>query len=138
MIVMHSKTLIVVWAVSLSVAAAARAADLVALRVDNDRFVHVGSDGVLRAESLIPADGESFELVSRGKQEIALKGPDGRSVVPVDRDHRTLRLGPSQAAPGDAQIFRLVPSGSDRFTLCPHGTSGSVVFHPADPRRPSL
>jgi hypothetical protein len=125
-----------IWTFAYLAAISAAAAEPVALRADNDRFLHAGSDSVLRAESVMPGESETFGLIPCGKQEIALKGPGGRLVVPDTRDRRILRLGTSQTGPADWQCFRLVPAGSDCFTLCPHGTNIPVIFHPADPRAP--
>ena len=112
------------------------AAEKVVLRTAGGRFLHAAEDGTLRAESFVPGDKETFALVSRGKQQIALKGPGGRWLVPDARDGRTPRLGGAAAEPGDRETFQLVPAGANRFALRGHGSSALLVFDPADARPP--
>ena len=92
-------------------------------------------DGALCAESFLPGDKETFALVSRGKEEIALKGPGGRWLVPGG-DGRTPRLGGAAAEPGDHETFQLVPAGENHFALRGRGSSALLVFDPADARPP--
>jgi hypothetical protein len=133
---MRTAMLLIVLTFAYSAATSTGAAESVALRADTDRFLHPDSNGPFRAESLMPGDNESFELIPRGKEEIALKATGGRFVVTDARDRRILRLGISQAEPADAQTFRLVLAGSDRFTLRPHGTDTPAEFYAPDPRAP--
>ena len=51
------------------------AADKVALRAANGRFLRAADDGTVHADSLIVAEKETFELDSRGKHDVVLKGP---------------------------------------------------------------
>jgi hypothetical protein len=132
---MSRRTVVLLMVLPLFVALPARANEKVALRAVNGRFLRVSDDGVLRAVSFLPTDKETFELVSRGKQEIALKGPGGRYLVPDARDSRALRLGAALTEPGDRETFRLVPAGVDRFALYPHG-SGALPGVDAAAARP--
>jgi hypothetical protein len=58
------------------------AAEKVALRAANGRFLRASDDGAIRADSFFLLDKEIFELVSRGQHEVALQGPGGRYLVP--------------------------------------------------------
>ncbi len=120
--------------VALLAALPGAAAEKVVLRTAAGRFLRAAEDGTLRAESFLPGDKETFALVSRGKQQIALKGPGGRWLVPDARDGRTPRLGGAAAEPGDRETFQLVPAGANRFALRGHGSSALLVFDPADAR----
>ena len=112
------------------------APEKVVLRTAGGRFLHAADDGVIRGESFLPGDKNAFALVLRGKQEIALKGPDGRWLVPDARDGRTPRLGGAAAEPGDRETFQLVPAGANRFALRGRGSSGLLIFDPADASPP--
>ena len=89
----------------------------VVLRTAGGRFLGAGEDGALCAESFLPGDKETFALVSRGKQEIALKAADGRWLVPDVHDGRTPCLASAAAKPGDRETFQLVPAGENRVAL---------------------
>ena len=108
---------------SLVVALPAGAAEKLAVRAANGRFLHVCDDGVLRAESSLPLDRETFDLASVGKDEIAIKGPGGRYLVSDRKDARVLRLGTAIADPGDRETCRLVPVEGQRFAIWPRGYS---------------
>ena len=107
------------------------APERVVLRTAGGRFLRAAEDGRLRGESFLPGDKEAFALVLRGKEQIALKGPGGRWLVPDARDGRTPRLGGAAAEPGDGETFQLVPAGANRFALCGRGSATRLVFDPA-------
>jgi hypothetical protein len=111
----------------------ALAAEKVALQAASGRFLRAGDDGTLRATSVLVGDRETFELESRGKDEIVLTAASGRAVV-LDARDRTLRLGLPALASGQEQTFQLVSAGAARFALRPHGTNALVVFDPSDKR----
>jgi hypothetical protein len=131
---MLSKAFLPLLALSLagsSALAAEKVADKVALRTAGGRFMRAGDDGSLRATSPLVGDNETFDLVSRGKDEIALIGPGGRAVMPDARDPHTLLLGPPGTLPGAAPTFQLVPSGTAGFALRPKGGGALIVFDPS-------
>ena len=136
---MHNKTAIPLLAYFLLAASSALASEKVALRAASGRFLRAGDDGVLRATSALVGDKETFELESRGKDEIALIAAGGRWVVLDARDRRTLRLGPPAPATGQQQTFQLVPVGAARFCATAGATACgqwqcAVVFDPSDTR----
>jgi hypothetical protein len=114
---------------SLFAAVAADAADKIALRAANGRFLRAGANGEVRAEAYFPGESETFELIPRGEQQIALKGPSGRYVVPDTRDGRLLRLGKPGLESGPT--FQMVAAGATRFALRPQGAKTLVRFDPA-------
>ncbi len=120
--------------VLLLAAALARAGEKVALRASSGRFLHACDDGVFRPISALPGDNETFELTSRGKDEIVLTGPGGRTIVLDPRDRRTLRVGLLAVAGGSVQAFQLVPAGKSMFALRPGIGQALVVFDPFDSR----
>ncbi|MGO9112720.1 MAG: fascin domain-containing protein [Thermoguttaceae bacterium] len=117
-------------------------AENVALRAANGRFLRMADDGTIRAESFIPSDKETFELVLRGQRDVILKGLGGRYLMPDAVDGHTPRLGAAGTQPTDRETFELVPVGASRFALRPHGSNALLVFtpaveHPARPKTPS-
>ena len=115
----------------------AGAAESVALRATNGRFLRVGDDGLLRAVSFLPAEKETFELVSRGDQRIALKGPGGRYLVADANNARGLRLGAAAAAAGDRETFQLLPAAENRFVLRPLVPGVPPALGSGEPRPPA-
>ncbi len=123
--------LITLCAVFILVLSSPAAAEKVALRAANGRFLHVADDGAIRAEAVFPSDKETFELVSRGPHEIALQGPGGRFLVPDSHDGRALRLAAAGVQPAGRETFQLVPAEAGRFVLRLHGSSVSMIIAPA-------
>ena len=115
-------------AVFLHLATPSAQADDVAIRAANGRFVHVGKDGVLRAEAFLPATSEAFEIVAYGKQEIALKSHDGRYVVADGKDPRLLRLAAVGFNPGGLERFQILPAVGNHFSLREHGLGVVPIF----------
>ncbi len=108
----------------------------VLLRTAGGRFLRPVEDGTLRADSYLPGDKETFALLSRGKERIALKAPGGQWLVPDARDDGTLHLGDAAADAGQRETFQLVPAGTNRFAFRGQGSSSLLVFDPADSRPP--
>jgi len=118
-------------ALALSAMSSAAVAEKVALRAANGRFLRGNNDGVIRAEAFYPSDKETFELVSCGQQEVILRGPSGRYVMPDPRDGHTLRLGTAATQSDDRERFQLVPVGASRYAFRPHGLNTLLIFSPA-------
>ncbi|MGO8688835.1 MAG: fascin domain-containing protein [Thermoguttaceae bacterium] len=112
----------------------AAAPEKVVLRTAGGRFLRFAEDGTLRAQSFLPGDKDTWVIVSRGKEQIALKAPGGRWLIPGGRNGRTPRAGDAAAEPGQRETFQLVPAGANRFALRPHGATALLVFDPADAR----
>ena len=117
-------------------------AEKVALRAANGRFVRAADDGMIHADSFVPADRQLFEWVSRGPHEVALKGLGGRCLMPDPGDGHTPRLALAATPPTALETFELVPVAANRFLLRPQGFRASLVFAPAvqgpvDPKLPA-
>ena len=112
------------------------APEKVVLRTARGRFLRAAEDGVLRGESFLPGDKEAFALVARGKEQIALKGPGGRWLVPDARDGRTPRLGAPPRKRATTKPFSLCRAGRIDSRSAPHGSGARLVFDPADARPP--
>ena len=69
-------------------------------------------------------------MLARGKQQIALRGPSGRYLIPDPRDGHTPRLGAAGTPAADRETFQLVTVANNRFALRPHGSSALLVFEP--------
>lgn len=138
---MLNKTAIPLVTCFLLAATSALAVEKVALRAASGRFLRAGDDGALRAASALVGEKETFELTSRGKDEIAVTGLGGRTVVLDARDRRTLRLGPPVPATGQQQSFQLVPAGTARFALragqLPGGRGEALVVIDSSDTRPA-
>jgi hypothetical protein len=116
------------WTVVFLAALPAAAAEKVVLRLPGGRLLHAVEHGALRAESFIPAERETFELVSLPKKQVAVKGPDGRWLVADGRDGHTPRLEAGPAEPGDRQTFELVGAAAGRFALRAHSSGELLAF----------
>jgi hypothetical protein len=103
----------------------------VVLRSAAGRLLHADDDGAVHAEAFFPTDKETFTLVSRGKDRVALRAPGGRWLVVDARDGRTPRLGTAAAEPGDGETFTLLPAGANRYAFRPVRSNALVVFDPA-------
>ncbi|MGD0898907.1 MAG: hypothetical protein ABR915_13800, partial [Thermoguttaceae bacterium] len=57
------------------------AAEKVVLRSADGRFLRATEDGTLKAGALVPGEQETFEIVSREKEQVAVKAPGGRRLV---------------------------------------------------------
>ena len=128
---MYRTVVVTLWTAVCLAALPAVAAEQVVLRLPGGRLLHAADHDTLRADSLIPTARDTFELVSRSKQQIAVKGPDGRWLVPDGRDGQTprLELGPVEA--GDRQTFELVPIAAGRFALRGLSSGALLAFDPA-------
>jgi hypothetical protein len=117
----------------LSVQAIAAPADTlpenIVLRSSNGRFVGVREDGVLSAAAYLPTERESFELITRADQKIALRQA-GHAVVPDAKDARLLRLNAVGAISGDRENFQLVPIEAKRFSLRLPNSNLMPIFRP--------
>ncbi len=107
------------------------AADKVALRAANGRFLRAADDGTLHADSLIVAEKETFELDSRGKHDVVLKGPGGRCLAADPHDRHTPRLIVAGAVPASSDILQLLPAAAGHFTLSAEGSNAHLFFTPA-------
>ena len=115
---------------------AAEGPEKVAIRVGG-RFLRVAEQGNVRPDRLVPGGSEMFQLIARGKDQIALRAPGGRLVVPAGGDGRLLRASSFPLQPGPQETFRLVPVGENRFALGLLGRQGFVVVDPAAAKPPS-
>jgi hypothetical protein len=125
---MHTRTCLSLQALLLILSAWAPAAEKVALRAGNGRFLRADKDGFLRPDAQYPAENESFELIARGTDEIALKGPGDRFLVANQRDGRTPRLGSARAQPGDAETLQIVRAGGNGVALRSIASKALLAF----------
>jgi len=103
-------------------------AEKVALRHAGGKYLKVAPDGRLRAEKSFPTAEEFFELVPRDGGKIALKGSNGRFLVPdAMRGRELIAAGPS-AGPADRETFLVVPVEGNRVAMKPLGSEGFVRF----------
>ena len=93
------------------------------------RLLHAAENGMLCAESFVPAARETFELaLPLAKQQFAVKAPDGRWLVADARDGRMLRLDAGAAEPGDRETFEIVPVAAGRSALRWRSSGELLVF----------
>ena len=103
-------------------------AEKVVLRHAGGKYLKVAPDGRLRAEKSFPTAEEFFELVPRDGGKIALKGSNGRFLVPdAMRGRELIAAGPS-AGPADRETFLVVPVEGNRVAMKPLGSEGFVRF----------
>jgi hypothetical protein len=127
---MFRYAVLLLWAATCLDALPAAAAEKVVLRLPGGRLLHAAEHGRLQAESFLPAERETFELVSLPKKQVAVKGPDGRWLVPDGRDGHTPRLESGPAEPGDRQTFELAGAAAGRFALRSRSSGELLAFDP--------
>lgn len=106
------------------------AAETVVLRTADGRFLRAEADYTLRPETFVPGEKETFELVSRGEKQVALKASDGRWLAPHPRDGRTPCLTAAWPEPSRWTTFELAPAGENGFAFRSLAFGGMLVFDP--------
>jgi hypothetical protein len=132
-------------------------AETVVLRTADGRFLRAAANRTLRAESFVPGEKETFELVALGNQpsavkipgsaprtevalktpgisprtEVALKAPGNRWLAPDTRDGRTPFLTGAGPVTGRWTSFELLPAGENRYGFRSLATGRMLLLDPA-------
>jgi hypothetical protein len=120
------------WAILLG--GASSSAETIVLRTADGRFLRATDGHTLRAEAFIPGEKETFELVSRGERQVAVKAPDGRWLAPDPRDGRTACLTAAWSEPNSWTTFELVSADENRVAFRSLAFGKMLVLDPAASR----
>jgi hypothetical protein len=121
----------------LAACAPIEAAEKVALRTADGRFLRAVGNGAVRPERFLPGDDELFELLPHDGGTISLKASGGRLLTAEDRDARHLRADSPRAEPGDRETFQITAVEGNRVGLKARGYRELVVFSASGAKGPA-